>query len=163
MSGEIYRGGTVPTQAHTLEMFCPLLLILFLVETNNASFQPESASRFPCVGPKLWLALRQAKRSEESRPRKLFHRDKGCKLAVRGTNAKADDLDKISSHNSNQLGREADRLEHQLQKVAGEGEEHHLAQIIKTLQHTLQAKQMIEPKPEKHLRIMKVCNWYMCY
>ena len=151
------------TQAHTLEMFCPLLLILFLVETNNASFQPESASRFPCVGPKLWLALRQAKRSEESRPRKLFHRDKGCKLAVRGANAKADDLDKISSHNSNQLGREADRLEHQLQKVAGEGEEHHLAQIIKTLQHTLQAKQMIEPKPEKHLRIMKVCNWYMCY
>ena len=163
MSGDIFRGGTVLTQAHTLEMFCPLLLILFLVETNNASFQPESASRFPCVGPKLWLALRQAKRSEESRPRKLFHRDKGCKLAVRGANAKADDLDKISSHNSNQLGREADRLEHQLQKVAGEGEEHHLAQIIKTLEHTLQAKQMIEPKPEKHLRIMKVCNWYMCY
>ena len=163
MSGDIYRGGTVLTQAHTLEMFCPLLLIFFLVETNNASFQPESASRFHCVGPKLWLALRQAKRSEESRPRKLFHRDKGCKLAVRGANAKADDLDKISSHNSNQLGREADRLEHQLQKVAGEGEEHHLAQIIKTLQHTLQAKQMIEPKPEKHLRIMKVCNWYMCY
>ena len=163
MSGDIYRGGTVPTQAHTLEMFCPLLLILFLVETNNASFQPESASRFPCVGPKLWLALRQAKRSEESRPRKLFHRDKGCKLAVRGANAKADDLDKISSHNSNQLGREVDRLEHQLQRVAGEGEDHHLAQIIKTLQHALQAKQTIEPKLEKHLRIVKVCNWYMCY
>ena len=161
MSGDIFRGGTVLTQAHTLEMFCPLLLILFLVETNNASFQPESASRFPCVGPKLWLALRQAKRSEESRPRKLFHPDKGCKLAVRGD--KADDLDKISSHNSNQLGREVDRLEHQLQRVAGEGEDHHLAQIIKTLQHALQAKQTIEPKLEKHLRIVKVCNWYMCY
>ena len=142
-------------------MFFPLLLLFFRAETCLADVQPEPSLSLPCVGPRLWLALRQAKRSEEGRPRKLFHPDKGCKLAVRGD--KADDLDKISSHNSNQLGREVDRLEHQLQRVAGEGEDHHLAQIIKTLQHALQAKQTIEPKPEKHLRIVKVCNWYMCY
>ena len=146
-------------------MFFPLLLLFFRAETCLADVQPEPSPRLPCVGPRLWLALRQAKRSEESRPGKLSNPGKACKPAVRDDNAKADELDEIS-HNSKQLGREGDRLDLQLERVAGKGK-HHLAKMIKTLQRATQAtqaEQMVEkPERERRLRFVNVCNWYMCY
>ena len=149
--------------AHTgSQMFFPLLLLFFLVETCTAGVQPESASRLPCVGSKLWLALRQAKRSEESKPGKLFNSDEACKPAVRSDNAKADELNEISRI-FNQLRKEGNHLEHELERVAGKGD-HHLAKMIKTLQRPIQAKQIIEkPETEMRVRFVKVCNWYMCY
>ena len=53
-----------------------------------------------------------------------------------------------------------------LDGVAAEAE--YLAEMINTVQQAIEAKQMIEPKlkrpkTDSRVRILKYCNWYMCY
>ena len=53
-----------------------------------------------------------------------------------------------------------------LDEVAAEAE--YLAEMINSVQQTIEAKQMIEPKlkrpkTDSRVRILKYCNWYMCY
>ena len=138
-------------------MFHPLLLILFLAlvaEKNTSSgFQPESDTRLPWVGPKLRLALRQAKRSQEMLPGKLdHHAGKEWTPVQLSYNSEADE---ISGNSGNRLDGVAAKAEN-------------LAEMIKTLQQAIEAKEMIEPKQKRskadsRVRILNNCNWYMCY
>ena len=140
------------------EMFYPLLLLFFLAD-NCAGFQPESASRLPWMGPKLRLALRQSKRSEESRLGKLFNPDKARKPAVRSNDCESVELDEISNQMERVGDAEGDHLEN-LGRIAVEGD--HLAEMIKTLQQAIETKQK-RRETDGRVRILKVCNWYMCY
>ena len=142
-------------EAHSLlEMFHPLLLMLFLAlvaeKSTCSGFQPESATRSPWVGPKLRLALRQAKRSQEMLPGKLDqHAGKEWTPVQLSYNSEAEEI------SGNRLDGVAAKAEH-------------LAETIKTLQQAIEAKEMIEPiqkrsKADSPVRILKYCNWYMCY
>ena len=124
--------------------YYPLLLLLLVADNICTGFQPES--RLPWVGPKLRLALRQAKRSQESMPTKLHNLGKSWKPTVRSD--EADNLNEIlvNPNELERVGEEAD----------------HLVEMIRTLEQAIQAKQMVEPKLKRpkmdgRIRILKVC------
>ena len=120
-------------------MLCPLLLLLLLAHCSisAATFQHDSTSRMHWVGPKLRLALRQAKRSLVSTSTKLYNPRKAWKPATRSNDVEASEADEISGNygNSGNFGNH-----NQLERIGEEAEQ--LAQMIKSLQQAIQAKQM---------------------
>ena len=134
-------------------MFGPLLLLFLLAHCNlcTESVQPDSASRFHWVGPKLKLELRQAKRSLISTPTKLYNPGNTWKPATQSDDVEAIEVDEISGNYDNY---------DQLERVAEEAEQ--LEKMIKFLQQAVKAKQTMEPKPKRpkidgRIRILKVC------
>ena len=76
------------------------------------------------------------------------------KEILRIDDAEANELDEISCNFNHLDGVAANAV--------------HLAEMIKTLQQAIEAKQRIEPKLKRpktysRVRILKYCNWYMCY
>ena len=159
-------------------MLYSLLLLLLLAHCNicsTASFQPDSGSRLHWVGPKLRLALRQAKRSLVSTPIKLYSPGEAWKTATQSDDVEANEVDEISgdyvdSGNFGYYGNFGNY--NQLERVGEEAEQ--VAQMIKSLQQAIQAKraiqaqqaiqakQMMEPKLKRpkidgRIRILKVC------
>ena len=139
-------------------MLCPLLLLLLLAHCSisAATFPQDSTSRMHWVGPKLRLALRQAKRSLVSTPTKLYNPRKAWEPATRNKAVEASEADKISGNygNSGNFGNH-----NQLEKIGEEAEQ--LAQMIKSLQQAVEANQMMEPKLKRpkidgRIRILKV-------
>ena len=124
-------------------MLYSLLLLLLLAHCNIASFQPDSGSRVHWVGPKLRLALRQAKRSLVSSPTKLYSPGEAWKPATQSDDVEANEVDEISgdyvdSGNFGYYGNFGNY--NQLERVGEEAEQ--VAQMIKSLQQAIQAKQM---------------------
>ena len=102
-----------------------LCLVLLLLANNIKGFQPETpSSRLPWVGPKLRLALRQAKRSHP-----FYNPGKAWKAARESSNGKEEELDEISS-NLNQLD-----------KVSADAK--HLEEMIKILQQGIEDNWMM--------------------
>ena len=139
-------------------MLCPLLLLLLLAHCSisAATFQHDSTSRMHWVGPKLRLALRQAKRSLVSTPTKLYNPRKAWKPATRSNDVEASEVDEISGNygDSGNFGNH-----NQLERVGEEAEQ--LAQMIKSLQQAVRDDQMMEPKLKRpkidgRIRILKV-------
>ena len=141
-------------------MLYSLLLLLLLAHCNIASFQPDSGSRVHWVGPKLRLALRQAKRSLVSTPTKLYTPGEAWKPATQSDDVEASEVDEISGDYSNFGNYDNFGNYNQLERVGEEAEQ--VAQMIKSLQQAIQAKQMMEPKLKRpkidgRIRILKVC------
>ena len=156
-------------------MLYSLLLLLLLAHCSicsTASFQPDSGSRLHWVGPKLRLALRQAKRSLVSSPTKLYSPGEAWKTATESDDVEANEVDEISGDYSNFGNYDNFGNYNQLERVGEEAEQ--VAQMIKSLQQAIQAKQAIQaqqaiqakqmmepklkrPKIDGRIRILKVC------
>ena len=124
----------------------PLLVLFLLVADIESSSHTDS--RLPWVGARLRLALRQAKRSSDN--------DQPI-LSQRKWKSKEDTRLCENSDTSYQTSQSRSKVEP-------------LEEMIKNLQHAIEAKQQRElmrivkrPKIDGRIRILKVCNWYMCY
>ena len=155
-------------------MLYSLLLLLLLAHCSicsTASFQPDSVSRLHWVGPKLRLALRQAKRSLVSTPMKLYIPGEAWNPATRSDDVEASEVDAISSDyvnygnyvNYNQLervGEEAEQVAQMIKSFQQAIQAKQMKQAIQA-QQAIQAKQMMEPKLKRpkidgRIRILKV-------
>ena len=152
-------------------MLYSLLLLLLLAHCNicsTASFQPDSGSRLHWVGPKLRLALRQAKRSLVSTPTKLYIPGEAWNPATQSGDVEASEVDEISSDygdyvNYNQLervGEEAEQVAQMIKSFQQAIQAKQMKQAIQA-QQAIQAKQMMEPKLKRpkidgRIRILKV-------
>ena len=124
----------------------PLLVLFLLVADIESSSQTDS--RLPWVGARLRLALRQAKRSSDNDQPILSQ----WKWKSNEDTRLCENSD--TGYQTSQFRSKVDLLE----------------EMIKNLQHAIEAKQQRElmrivkrPKIDGRIRILKVCNWYMCY
>ena len=139
--------------AHSQEMVGYPLLVLFLLVADIES-SSHSDSRLPWVGARLRLALRQAKRSSDNDQPML-------KTIQNGSQRK---------WKSNEHTRLCENSDTGYQTSQSRSKVEPLEEMIKNLQHAIEAKQQRElmrivkrPKIDGRIRILKVCNWYMCY
>ena len=130
----------------------PLLVLLLLVAHIESSSQTDS--RLPWVGARLRLALRQAKRSSDNDQPMLKTIQNGSQW-------------KWKSKEDTRFCENSDTC---YQASQSRSKVNLLEEMIKNLQHAIEAKQQRElmrivkrPKIDGRIRILKVCNWYMCY
>ena len=128
----------------------PLLVLLLLVADIESSSQTDS--RLPWAGARLRLALRQAKRSSDNDQPLLETIQNGSQCKWK---SKEDTRLRENSDNGYQTSQSRSKFDL-------------LEEMIKNLQHAIEAKQQREllridkrPKIDGRIRILKVCNWYM--
>ena len=130
----------------------PVLVLLLLVADIELSSQTDS--RLPWAGTRLRLALRQAKRSSDNDQPMLKTIQNGSQWKWKSKEDTRLRENSDTCYQTSQSRSKVDLLE----------------EMIKNLQHAIEAKQQRELmrivkrlKIDGRIRILKVCNWYMCY